>query len=140
MALTLVQRRVNYGDKDFIADGKPARPALSGLKKLETKPVPVIHANNYASLVTTAPKVVAPGNKFRKRLFVQNRGVQTIFIQFGALPSGSPTFASAVAIPSGGFREWEIHCPVDDLYAVVAAGVLDQFLTIEEGVEVIEYV
>jgi hypothetical protein len=139
-SVSLITRRIAYRNKDFIADGKPARPAMSGLKKVDVAPKPIIHANNYASLVTSAPKVVAPGNKARKRLFVQNRGTQTIFLQFGALPSGSPTFASAIAIPSGGFREWEIHCPVDDLYGVVAAGVLDQFLSIEEGVETIEYV
>lgn len=140
MGSVLFLTRRGLGSKDFIADGLPARPAFGDLKRVDAKPVAVIHANNYAAIVTPIAKVAAPGNKFRKRLFVQNRGTQTIFIQFGALPSGSPTFISAIAIPSGGFREWEFNCPVDDLYAVLAAGVADQALTIEEGIESIEYV
>lgn len=135
MSLTLIARRELYGDKNFIASGKPIGVTPSGIAQKKPDPIKVIHANNYACNVTSVAKVAAPGNKFRKRLFIQNRGTQNIFVQFGALPSGSPAFASAISIPPGGFREWEYNCPVDDLYAIVALGVLDQLLSIEEGIE-----
>lgn len=136
MSETLYARR--YGNpSDVVAPGTPRAPGMGkeGAKGPQAKKISVVKANNYASDVSTVAKVAAPGNKYRKRLFIQNRGTQNIFVQFGAIPTNSPTFPSAVLIPPNGFREWEIHCPIDDMYAIVAAGVTNQLLSIEEGIE-----
>lgn len=95
--------------------------------------MPVIRGNNLAANVTTTSSPILALNPYRRYLFMQNRGVQNVFITFGSSVSDAPTFATALLIPPNGFIEFNENVPVDTVYAVSAAGT--QLLSIIQGVE-----
>lgn len=138
---SFVNRR--YQQPSFQASSQPT--ASSNLSQdrgqpepgIRPTPIRIIKASNYAVAVPVSGRLGVPGNKHRKYLFIQNRGIQNVFMAWGAQPTDSPTFASAVLIPPNGFREWSIHCPTDDVYFVSAAST--QLVSVEQGIEFIEY-
>ena len=82
----------------------------------------VIQASNSAANVGVTVTSILAGNNRRAYLFLQNRGIQNVFITFGNQPTNSGgNFPGAILIPPNGFYE-PLYVPVDTIYAVAAAG------------------
>lgn len=109
----------------------------TNLKTRKNAGFKVTTASNTAANVTTQVSAILAGNNRRSYLFIQNLGVQNIFISFGSFPSESVGFPGNILIPPNGFYEPQTNIPVDTIYAVASAG--SNLVTIVQGVWKVVY-
>ena len=81
--------------------------------------------------LSTVSEVVLPFNPRRNSLFIQNLGVQTVYLSFDGPTSAADNYAGSIKIPPYGFIELKNPAPTNEIYGVSFADV--NLITVVEG-------
>ena len=82
--------------------------------------------------LTTESQVIAPFNQKRTSLFIQNIGVQTVFVSFDGPVGATDNYAGSLKIPPNGFIELKNPVPTNEIYGVAQSGTV--LVTVMEGI------